>query len=246
MRNFVRLAILGAFTVTMAACSNGNNVGALPFAGPPNNAGGSGGTFQGGANGTALLRFVQGSPNFATVDICVDNIPFGITATSVSYGNASASLYAVSGGIAHTVSVFPGLGGANAGLECPTAPGPYFGTSPIAVTTINPGTTGNPARETIVLGGTSASATLGLYVFGEPSFAATPSNEAISHNAAPAFTAATAIKGVGFGTTPPATNLSGAANVAAPTKSTASAAVVNTNVVSALAAVPTSFYDGIG
>ncbi|HEY6235894.1 MAG TPA: hypothetical protein VIW69_12400, partial [Candidatus Elarobacter sp.] len=57
-----RLAVLGAFAVGMAACTNGSG-GALPFAGPPNNAGGSQGQFQSGANSTALLRFVQGSPD---------------------------------------------------------------------------------------------------------------------------------------------------------------------------------------
>src|SRR4030081_2220735 len=98
-----RLAVLGAFAVATAACSNGSG-GALPFGGPPNNAGGSQGQFQSSANGTALLRFVQGSPDqfsffggppkSGTVDICVDNLPFGVTQPSVAYGTAS-NLYAI-------------------------------------------------------------------------------------------------------------------------------------------------------
>jgi hypothetical protein len=246
-RLLARLAILGAFAATAAACSNGSGT-SLPFAGPPNNGGGGPGQFQPGANGTALLRFVQGSPDYAKVDVCIDNLPFGVTAPVVAYGTASATLYAVPGGISYTVATYPSLGGAMVGLECPTAPGPYLGTPPILVTTIAPGTAGNPARETIVLGGTAASHTLGLYVFGEPSFATAPAgDEAISHNAAPAFSGAAPNHGVGFGyIIPPPTNLAGAANVAAPTASTPIAAVINANVQSSIAAVPVSFYDGTG
>jgi hypothetical protein len=249
MRNLhARLALLGVVSAIVTACTNGGG-GALPFAGAPNAAGGSTGTFQSGASSTALLRFVQGSPDYASVDICVDNIPFGVTAPSLTYGNASANLYAIAGGINHTVSVFPSIGAAFAGNECSTAPGPYLGTSPIAVTTIAPGTAGNPARETIVLGGRTAGGTLGLYVYGEPSFAATPPTEAISHNAAPAFTAASVNKSVGFGYTPAGgvpTNLTGATGIAAPTRAATTTAVINANVVSTLPAVPASFYDGAG
>jgi hypothetical protein len=249
MRNLhARLVLLGAFAAIVSACTNGGG-GALPFAGAPNAAGGSTGTFQSGASSTALLRFVQGSPDYASVDICVDNIPFGVTAPSLTYGNATANLYAISGGISHTVSVFPSIGAAFAGNECSTAPGPYLGTVAIAVTTIAPGTGGNPARETIVLGGRAAGGTLGLYVYGEPSFAATPPTEAISHNAAPAFTAASANKSVGFGYIPMGgvpTNLTGATGVGAPTIAGTTVAVVNANVVSTLPAVPASFYDGAG
>jgi len=100
-----RLAVLGAFAVGMAACTNGSG-GALPFAGPPNNAGGSQGQFQSGANNTALLRFIQGSPDYSNVDICVDNLPFGVTTSpQVGYGKASTTLYAIAGGITHTVAV---------------------------------------------------------------------------------------------------------------------------------------------
>src|ERR1700736_2347451 len=93
-----RLAVLGTFAVATAACSNGSG-GALPFSGPPNNAGGSQGQFQSGSNGQALLRFIQGSPDTfsffggppasGTVDVCVDNIPFGVLNPTVAYGTAS-------------------------------------------------------------------------------------------------------------------------------------------------------------
>src|SRR4030081_3122644 len=105
-----RLAVLGAFAVGTAACSNGSG-GALPFAGSPNNAGGSRGQFQSGATSTALLRFIQGSPDLfsfgggpppsGTVDVCIDNLPFGVLSPTVSYGQ-SRGLYGIAGGIPHT------------------------------------------------------------------------------------------------------------------------------------------------
>jgi len=258
---FARLAVVGAFAVVTTACSNGYGT-SLPFAGPPNNGGGSTGTFQSGGNSIALLRFIQGSPDkfstfggpppSGTVDVCIDNLPFGVTFPAINYGQANPVLYAIPGGIAHTVSVFPTLGGVNVGLECPTAPGPYLGTAAISVTTINPGIGGNPNRLTIVLGGTAASGTRGLYVFGEPSFAITPGTQAISHNAAPAFSLGKAL-GIGFGicsvTVTPCTVASalvGAQGVAAPTAATANASVVNANVASSLGSIPAGFYDGIG
>src|ERR1700682_4330 len=122
-----RLAVLGAFALSMTACSNGGG-NSLPFAGPPNQAGGSSGTIQSGGNGSSVLRFVQGSPDFASVDVCIDNLPFGVTPPQVAYG-ATRGLYEVPGGIGHTVAVYPGQPGAQAGLECPTAPGPYLGIS---------------------------------------------------------------------------------------------------------------------
>jgi hypothetical protein len=248
-----RLAVLGAFAVGMAACTNGSG-GALPFAGPPNNAGGSQGQFQSGANNTALLRFVQGSPDYNFVDICVDNLPFGVLNPSVGYGKASSTLYAIAGGISHNITVFQSDAlGSNAGLECPTAPGPYLGKSPIVVTTINAGVGTNALRETIVLGGTAASSTLGLYVFGEPSFAIAPAgSEVISHNAAPVFSTGKA-NGVGFGqcttTVTPCTvpvNLIGAQGVAAPKKSSPIAVVLNGTVTSGINSIPAGFYDGAG
>ncbi|HEV2738090.1 MAG TPA: hypothetical protein VGU66_05875 [Candidatus Elarobacter sp.] len=256
-----RLAVLGAFAVGTAACSNGSG-GALPFAGPPNNAGGSQGQFQSGSNSAALIRFVQGSPDTfstfggpppsGTVDVCIDNLPLTIVNPTVPYGTASG-LYSIAGGISHTIAVYPFLGVGMQGLECPTAPGPYLGTSPIVVSTIAPGTAGNNARQTIVLGGTTATGTLGLYVFNEPSFAIAPAgNEVISHNAAPVFSTGKP-NGVGFGycttTVTPCTvptNLTGAQAVAAPKKSGTLAPVPNGNVQSGINAVPAGFYDGAG
>jgi hypothetical protein len=257
-----RLAVLGAFAVGTAACSNGGG-GALPFASSPNNAGGSQGQFQSGGNSTALLRFIQGSPDqfkygggppaSGNVDVCVDNLPWGVLNPSTAYGTANPVLYGVAGGISHTIAVYPMLATGQQGLECPTAPGPYLGVSPIVVTTINPGTAGNPARETIVLGGTSTSGTLGLYIFGEPSFAVAPAgNEVISHNAAPLFSTGKP-NGVGFGVctttvTPCAVpvNLTGAQAVAKPNKSSTLAPVINGTVQSGINAVPAGFYDGLG
>jgi hypothetical protein len=249
-----RLAVLGAFAIGMAACTNGSG-GSLPFAGPPNNAGGAQGQFQSGANSTALLRFVQGSPDYTNVDICVDDLPFGVTTSpQTSYGKASVSLYAVAGGISHTVAVYKSSATTtDAGLECPTAPGPYFGQAPILVTTISPGVGSNNLRETIILGGTAATNTLGLYVYNEPSFAIAPAgSEVISHNAAPAFSTGKP-SGVGFGqctttATPCAVpvNLSGAQSVAAPKKSGVTAAVTNGTVTSAINTIPAGFFDGAG
>ena len=256
-----RLAVLGAFAVGTAACSNGSG-GALPFAGPPNGAGGSQGQFQSGGNSFFLLRFVQGSPDLfstfggpppsGTVDVCVDNIPFGVLFPAVSYGTASPVLYTIAGGITHTISVYPTLGTSNVGLECPTAPGPYLGTPPIVVSTmVTPANTN--VRWTVVLGGTVAAGTRALYMFGDPTFAIAPAGpEVISHNAAPTFSIGKA-NGVGFGicTTTVvactvATNLTGAQGVAAPKKSSTTASVVNGTVQSSINGIPAGFYDGIG
>lgn len=250
-----RLAVLGAFAVSLSACGNGNG-SSLPFAGPPNNSGGVSGTFQSGGNGTALLRFIQGSPDSGTppngtVDVCVDNLPWNLVNPSVNYGSqVPTGLYSVPGGIAHTISVYPGQLGANAGVECPTAPGPYLGVNTIKITTLNPAI---GQRLTIVLGGTKASG-LGLYVFSEPSFAITPSGfEAISHNAAPVFSTGKP-NGVGFGicttTVTPCTvptNLTGAQGVAVGKVSSPPLAVVNGSPVqSGMNGIPAGFYDGTG
>jgi hypothetical protein len=260
-----RLAVLGAFAVSVSACSGGTG-NALPFAGTPNGAGGSPGTIQSGGNNQTLLRFIQGSPDSGTlgngtVDVCIDNLPLSILNAAVSYGNASA-LYSIPGGITHTISVYPGLGtptlsNAGAGGECPTAPGPYLFNSPIAVATIS---IANPLvnnRLTVVLGGTAASGTRGLYFYQEPSFAIAPAGaEVISHNASPAFSKASG-KGVGFGictttavfpfacAVPVA--LTGAQNVAAPKAATVGASgTPNGTVNSGLNAIPAGFYDGMG
>ena len=261
-----RLAVLGAFAVSMSACGGGNG-DALPFSGPPNNAGGSPGTIQSGANSQTALRFIQGSPDSGAgaggaVDVCIDNLPLGITAPVVSYGQASG-LYVIPGGITHTIAVYPSLGtptalNAGSGAECPTAPGPYFFNSAILVTTLSSSAANN--RITVVLGGTKASGTRALYVYQEPSFAVSPAGSAaISHNAAPAFSAAATkaagkATGVGFGicttTVTPcaaAVALAGAQNVAAPKAATTGASgTPNGFVQSGLNAVPAGFYDGTG
>jgi hypothetical protein len=246
-----RLTALGAFAVIVAACSGGNGT-SLPFAGPPNNAGGNNGTFQAGVTGTALLRFIQGSPDSGsppngTVDVCVDTQQFPLSAPiAVAYGKVAGPL-AVTSGIAHTITVYAGIS-ASPGVECATAPAAFNGVLPIKVTTLTPAASG---RQTVVLGGTVASGTLGLFAFTEPTFPNAPGGpEAISHNAAPAFSVG---KGVGFGTCPTVVTpcagpvaLAGAQNVAAPKPSTATATTPNTPVISALTAVPAGFYDGIG
>ncbi|MDQ2991490.1 MAG: hypothetical protein M3R30_01560, partial [Candidatus Eremiobacteraeota bacterium] len=249
MRHIVRSAALVAFTIATAACSGGPG-GALPFVGPPNGSGGSPGTFQPGANSTALIRFIQGSPDYGAVDICIDDLPINITQPTVSYGSSS-QLFAVAGGISHTVAVYPSLPDpALAGLECATAPGPYITNSPIAVTTISPGTAGNSGRESIVLGGTLAGGTRGIYVYGDPTFAGAPvADVSIAHNAAPRFSAALAMHTIGFGYVPVAgapTNLPGAQGLVAPIASIATAASINGYVESSFPVVPASFYDGAG
>ncbi len=250
-----RFAVLGAFAVAMTACGGGSGT-SLPFAGAPNNAGGSQGTIQSGSNGLALLRFVNGAPGAGdaagNVDVCIDQLPITIFAPTVGYGRASLQLYGIAGGISHTVAVFPTVAsgpGSVPGSECATAPGPYFGTSAIAVATIVPG---NNVRMTVVLGGTAASGTLGLYVFNEPTFPTPAGPAAISHNAAPAYSKSKGT-GVGFGictttVTPCAAPvaLSGAQNVAAPKVSSATVTATNSFVQSSLASVPPGFYDGTG
>ena len=217
-----------------------------------------------------LLRFIQGSPDVGKVDVCVDNQPLGITNGTAGYGQVAISganngtLVAVAGGgITHTLSVYPALPtpgspGTTAGLECATAPGPYFFNSAIAVATLAT-LGGSNLRWTVVLGGTAASNTLGLYVFAEPTFQIPPAgNAVISHNAAPAFTAARPApppaKGVGFGicttTVTPCTvptALTGAQDIGAPTKAgILPTTPVNASTTSGLAAIPAGFYDGAG
>jgi hypothetical protein len=246
-----RLAVLGAFAVTLAACNNGSGT-SLPFAGPPNSFGGTSGTVQSGSNGTALLRFIQGSPDFGNVDVCIDNLPFGITTPTVGYGQARG-LFGIAGGITHTIAIYQTITpspGSLPGSECATAPGPYFGLAPIAVSTLTPG---NNVRWTIVFGGTAASGTRGFYVYNEPTFSAAPAGAAaISHNAAPAFSTGKA-NGVGFGictttVTPCAVPvaLSGAQGIPKPTVATTTTSPTNTPVQSGLNSIPAGFYDGIG
>lgn len=246
---FARLAVLSALALSLVACSTSNGGSSLPFAGTPNNAGGTPGTIQSGSNGTALIRFIQGSPDYGSVDVCIDSTPLGVPFSARPYGTASA-LFAIAGGISHTMTVYP-ASAANGGGECATAPGPYFGTAPLVVTTLG---VGNSVRWTVVLGGTALSKTFGLYVFAEPTFAAAaPAGAAaVSHNAAPAFSTGKA-NGVGFGictttATPCATAvaLSGAQGVAPAKVSAVGAAVTNNPVTSGLNSIPAGFYDGIG
>jgi hypothetical protein len=118
------------------------------------------------------------------------------------------------------------------------------------VTTLNPGIS---TRLTIVLGGTKAASTYGLYVFNEPTFAIPPAGAAaVSHNAAPTFSAGKP-NGVGFGTcsttaTPCATPaaLPGAQGVPVAKISPVGAAVTTNPVTSGLNNIPAGFYDGIG
>ena len=254
-RLIARTTVVAVLGFCLSACTGGGST-SLPFAGPPNNGGGGSGTIQTGSNGQALIRFVQGSPDYTSVDVCIDNVALGITSPTVAYGHVSAP-YVIAGEIAHTVAVYPALtggAGGTAGSECATAPGPYFGTPAIKVTTISTGVQG---RQSIVLGGTAAggSTTLGLYVYTDPTFLVAPAaGETISHNAAPAFSAAQAtVHSVGFGictttVTPCATPtaLAGANNVAAPTKSAANSVTANATVTSPLPVAPAGYYDGAG
>ena len=272
-----RLAVLGAFAVSISGCTGSG--ASLPFAGPPNGAGGVPGTFQGGSNGSTLLRFVNGAPDngggttflsSSNVDVCIDNFQFsgGAVAPVVPYGRAAAgaspsqnTLVALSAGVTHTISVFPSPRDATgavittqAGLECPTAPGPYLSSAPVAVTTI---TAVANQRLTMVLGGSAGKGTLGLYTFVNPSFPTSPTTaSAFWHNAAPDFSnarVAPAPKTVGFGycttTVTPcavAVTLTGAGSAPLGPKATPSAAPTIATASSALPLVPAGFYDGAG
>jgi hypothetical protein len=235
-----RLAVLGAFAVSVSACSSGHD-SSLPLGGPPNNNGGTIANYQTGANGTALIRFVQGSPDVGQVDLCIDQTS-ATAATRVAF--KGSSLIGVAGGIAHVVSVYAASGGS----ECATAPGPFNGTQPIAYTTF---TTAVNTRTLVALAG-RAGKTLGLYAWTSPTFANVPTGpEAIAYNGAPTF------GNVGFGylltATSAPTNLTGATNLAAPKAGTPASITVATNsttatftATAALPAVPVSFFDGKG
>jgi len=169
--------------VTLAGCTAGGS--SLPYAGPPNNAGGGSGTNVPSGTGSAVIRFVQGSPAYGTVVVCVDQLPLAYTQSGVPYGTASG-LFAVSGGSgsAHVVSVYAPTPGVPMGSQCATAPGPYFGQPAIASTVVSPPASTAGSRLTVVLGGTTAGA-VALYVFAEPDFAVVPSGiQAVAHNTA--------------------------------------------------------------
>src|ERR1700694_4329484 len=98
-----RLAVLGAFALSVSACSGSGST--LPFAGPPVNSGGNPGTFVAGSHGPSLVRFVQASPDYGKVDVCIDQAPLNITTTGISF--KGSALGVVGGGVSHTIAVYP-------------------------------------------------------------------------------------------------------------------------------------------
>jgi hypothetical protein len=240
-----RLVALGAFAVSIAACSNGNG-STLPFAGPPNNAGGNNGSFQSNGSGTALLRFVQGAPDIGGVDVCIDQSP-NTALSNLKYKAVSAAPLSVTSGFAHTIAVYA-VPAAGSGTECATAPGSFsnagVATAPIATTTWNPAAN---ARGYFVLGG-RAGLNLGLYfsTFSAPFLIAPTSPQAIAINGSPAFGNA----GLGYALTTggPVANIPGAGNLAFPAPSTPTTTVTKagTSVLAALPAQPAQFAVGKG
>ncbi|HTJ28709.1 MAG TPA: hypothetical protein VMA36_21325 [Candidatus Limnocylindria bacterium] len=227
-----RLAVLGAFAVSVSACGGGSAT-SLPVAGPPNNNGGTVSIYQSGANGTALVRFVQGSPDVGSVLFCIDQSS-AYSAPSVAY--KGTALFAVPGTLSHVISVYA----ASAGPACASAPGKINGTAPIATTMI---TTTLSTRTLVALGGRAGS-TLGLYVWTAPTFPVAPSApQAIGYNDAPTFGA------VGFGYQATAgaavTTIAGLASVNPPAKpATTTSATPTAAVTGALPAIPATFVDG--
>lgn len=233
-----RLAVLGAFAVSMSACSNGVGGTSLPFSGPPNSAGGNTGLLQSGATGSALLRFVHGAPDIGAVDICIDQASVGGTvSTKIAYKGAMLSPIVIPSGIAHTISVYtvPTTG---AGTECATAPGPYFGSAAVATTTLNPTVS---TRNYLVLGGRSGS-TLGLYYYpAATSFVNPPSApEAQGFNASPTFGKV----GLGYIIGGVNTNLFASLNAPVASKATATVTTAGSFGLASLPSQPTSFYVG--
>jgi hypothetical protein len=240
-----RLVALGAFAVSIAACSNGNG-STLPFAGPPNNAGGNNGSFQSGGSGIALLRFVQGAPDIGAVDVCIDQSP-STALSNLKYKAVSSAPLSVTAGIPHTIAVYA-VPAAGPGTECATAPGSFSNagvlTAPLATTTWNAGVN---ARGYFVLGG-RVGLNLGLYfsVFSTPFLIAPTSPQAIAINGSPAFGRA----GLGYALTTggPVANIPGAGNLAAPARSSPTGTVATTgaSVLAALPAQPAQFAVGKG
>lgn len=238
-----RLVVLGAFAVSLSACSNGVGGTSLPFSGPPNNAGGNTGLLQSGSNGSSLLRFVQGSPDVGTVDICVDSAsPGGSVSTKVAYKGFTTTPIVIPAGIAHTVAVYstPAIDAGGPGAECATAPGPYFGSAALAVTTLNPAIN---SRNYLVLGG-RAGKTLGLYYYPAPgSFVNSPTTaEAQVFNASPTFGKV----GLGYILTAGGTaaNLSQSLNAPVASKTTATVTTAGASALAALPSQPNSFFAG--
>ncbi len=238
-----RLAVLGAFAVSVSACSNGVGGTSLPFAGPPNNAGGNTGLLQSGANGSALLRFVQGSPDIGAVDVCIDQASVGgASSTQIKFKGYSLSPFVLPSGIAHTVAVYPAstFAGTSPGEECATAPGPFFGTSAIAVTTLSPAVN---TRSYLVLGGRAGS-TLGLYYYPAPATFVNPPTtpEAQAFDASPTFGKV----GIAY-SLPPAgalTNLVSSLNAPTKSKPTETVTTAGSSAVTPLPGQPNSFYVG--
>jgi hypothetical protein len=229
-RLLARLAVLGAFAVSVSACSRGSAT-SLPFAGPPNNNGGTTGTFQSGVNGTALLRFVQGSPDVGSVLVCIDQS----AAYSATVAFKGTALFAVPATLAHVITVYA----SSVGPACSSAPGPINGTSPIATTMLS--TTLN-TRYLIALGGRAGS-TLGLYGFTAPNFAVPPTTPAaIGYNDAPTFgPVAFGSRATATGTPTPITGLT---NVTQTQKPASRTSISLTAFASgALPAIPAAFYD---
>ncbi len=233
-----RLAVLGAFAVSMSACSNGVGGTSLPFLSLPNSAGGDTGLLQSGANGSALLRFVQGSPDVGTVDICIDQASVGgANSTNIKYKGSTLLPITIPSGIAHTISIYP-VPTTGVGTECSTAPGPYFGTAALATTTLNP--TVN-TRNYLVLGG-RASTTLGLYYYpGPASFVNPPSApEAQVFNASPTFGKV----GLGYTAGGTSANLIASLNAPVASKATATVTTAGSSGSASLPSQPTSFFAG--
>jgi hypothetical protein len=235
-----RLAVLGAFAVSMSACSNGAGGTSLPFSGPPNNAGGNSGLLQTGANGSALLRFVHGAPDVGAVDVCVDQASVAGTAlTKIAYKGFTINPVVIPSGIAHTIAVYNTLtvSGTFPGEQCATAPGPFFGSAPLAVTTLNPGAN---TRNFLVLGGRSGS-TLGLYYYTGTAFPNSPTTpQAQGFDASPTFGK------VGIGTTVGGTNVTLFASLNAPavSKPTGTVTTAGSSGVASLTGQPSSFQVG--
>lgn len=242
MRSLFTLPLIGALALSIAACSNGSGGTSLPFNGPPNGTGGSSGTVQGGSTGVALMRYVQGSPDIGGTDICIDETSIGGSAsTNIPYEGYNATPLAVPAGITHTVSIYrtltPAEGGA--GAECATAPGPYFGSPALGVTTIAPVAN---TRFYLVLGGRVGS-TFGLFFYPGPgSFATAPASpQAQLFDASPSFGAA----GFGFvSTTGTSATLVGSLNPPLPSSVTATVTTPNSYALATFAASPASVYVG--
>jgi len=147
------------------------------------------------------IRFVQGSPDYANVDVCVDNLAFGNHgADRCLQPRVRVVRRCRAAFFGHIVSVLSeprAPPSAVQGVECATAPGPFFGTPAIG----GDGRFRPPGQraphstaraDSCLWAGTGPRKSIrpsGLYVYTDPVL---PSSRrwhrnAISHNAAPAF-----------------------------------------------------------